>query len=337
MKKLLCLILAMSIAVTALVGCGSSESGTASEDGSYKIRVAHVCGPGAPFDYGAQEFKRLVEERTGGRVEVEVFAGDMTSNEIEGVEMAQNNNLEIMWCSTGALGGFVQELAIFELPFLFEDLEHIEASLAGEFGKTLLDKVSALEGIEAIGFHEDGWRNILTNGVEINSVEDMKGVRMRSMQNEVCIAMYEALGAVPVALSSGEQFTGLQNGVVDGTDNSALYAKADGYIEVVDHICDIHHFYSSGVIICSEKWLNGLPEEDREIIVTAAQEAGAAQREWFLDSDEGLISEYETKGYKVTRPTDIEAWKEKVAPVYEQMTAKYPTWQPLIDMVEAAK
>lgn len=342
-KRVLCGALALTMVI--LAGCSSSGSSAAKETEAGKtaaadsmtIRVAHVCGPGAPFDYGAQEFKKLVEERSEGRIKVEVFAGDMTSNEIEGVEMTQNNNLEIMWASTGSLGGFVQELAIFELPFLFEDLDHIEAALAGDFGKTMLEKVSAIDGLEAIGFHEDGWRNILTNGVEINTVDDMKGVRMRSMQNEVCIAMYEALGAVPVSLSSGEQFTGLQNGVVDGTDNSALYAKADGYIEVVDHICDIHHFYSSGIIVCSEKWFNGLSAEDQELVRTAATEAGAAQRAWFLDSDESLIEEYGEKGYTVTRPTDIEAWEAKVEPVYQKMYEKYPNWEELVTMIKDAK
>ena len=208
----------------------------ATEGDSYEIRVAHVCGVGAPYDYGANVFKKLIEERTGGRITVVVHAGDMSTDEVEVAEMLQNNNLEIGWIGTGALGGYVSELGIFELPFLFESEEHVNAALEGDFGNAMLEKLSAVDGITGLGFHEDGWRNILTNGKPVNTVEDMKGMRMRSMQNEVCIAMYEALGSTPVALSSGEQFTGIQNGVVDGTDNSALYAVADGYIEVVDCI-----------------------------------------------------------------------------------------------------
>ncbi len=346
-KGFLCGVLAFCLTLT-LTACGNSgQSNNSTTSGnstggnnggeSIRIRVAHVCGTGAPFDYGAQEFKKLVEERSDGRISVEVFAGDMTTDEVEAVEMVQNNNLEIAWVSTGSISGFVPELGIFQLPFLFENLEHVEAAISGEFGQTIIEKVSAVDGLTAIGFHEDGWRNILTNNVPINSVEDMKGVRMRAMMDPVCVAMYESMGAIPISLASGEQFTGLQNGVVDGTDNSALYAKADGYIEAVNCICDIHHFYASGIIVCSQSWFSGLSAEDQELIQAAAQEAGAAQRAWFLDADEALIAEYEEKGYTVTRPTDIDAWKAATQSTYDKMYAEHPDWEPLVEMIQNVK
>ncbi len=347
MKKRVYLCGTMAMVMTLMAGCSSSGgsasgesaaggSGDAAAEAEMTIRVAHVCGTGAPYDYGANVFKELVEERSGGRMEVIVYAGDMTSDEVECVEMVQNNNLEIGWVGTGALGGYVPELGVFELPFLFNDTEHVNRAVEGEFGNYLLEKLSAVEGIYGLGYHEDGWRNILTNGVTINTVDDMEGVRMRCMQNEVCVAMYEALGSTPVALSSGEQFTGLQNGVVDGTDNSALYAVADGYIEVVDNICDIHHFYSSGIIVASSDWYDSLSAEDQELIKQAAIDAGEQQREWFIESDEAAIAEYEAKGYTVTRPTDLDAWREKVQPVYDEMFAAHPEWEELVEMVRAA-
>lgn len=352
MKKRGLLCGTMAVMMTVLAGCsggqkpasttaaaGEADAPVSNVDTSaaeMTIRVAHVCGTGAPYDYGANAFKKLVEERSEGRIKVEVYAGDMTADEVECVEMVQNGNLEIGWVGTGALGGFVPDLGVIELPFLFESGEHVNKALEGEFGKNLLDQLSAVEGITGLGFHEDGWRNILTKDVTVNTVEDMKGVRMRSMQNEVCVAMYEALGATPVALASGEQFTGLQNGVVDGTDNSALYASADGYIEVVNNICDIHHFYSSGIIVASTKWFEGLSAEDQELVQTAAIEAGEEQRAWFLENDEAKIAEYKEKGYTVTRPTDLDAWKEAVQPVYDKMYKDHPNWKELVDMVKAA-
>jgi len=348
-NRIACGMMALTMAV--LAGCSGSGSSApaqtqaaaggnqgASEQSAAEmtIRVAHVCGPGAPYDYGANKFKELVEERSEGRMKVEVYAGDMTTDEVECVEMVQNGNLEIGWVGTGALGGFVPDLGMFELPFLFESVEHVNKALEGEFGTNLLEQLSAVDGIVGLGFHEDGWRNILTKGVTINTVDDMKGIRMRSMQNEVCVAMYEALGSTPVALSSGEQFTGLQNGVVDGTDNSALYASSDGYIEVIDNICDIHHFYSSGIIVASSKWFDSMSAEDRELVKTAAVEAGEEQRAWFLENDEVKIAEYEAKGYTVTRPTDIDAWKERVQPVYDKMYTAHPEWKELVEMVKKA-
>lgn len=323
-------VLVIAAIAYAVMGGGSKQ-----ESAKYEIRVAHCCGKGAPYDYGAEQFKKLVEEKTQGRVTVSVHAGDMTTDEVEIAEMLQNNNLEIGWIGTGALGGYVSELGIFELPFLFQSEEHVNKCLMGKFGNAMIEKLNGVEGIRGLGFHEDGWRNILTKGKKVETVADMKGIKMRSMQNEVCIAMYEALGSTPVALSSGEQFSGIQNGVVDGTDNSALYAVADGYIEVVDHICDIHHFYSSGIIVASSKWYDALSEEDKTLIAECAQEAGKAQREWFLAEDEGKIKEYEGKGYTVTRPTDIDAWKAATAPVYDKMYEKHPEWKEMVELIKA--
>ena len=340
LKKVLGLTMAMAM-VLSLAACGSkpaaqqqaAENDAAKAPEKITIRVAHCCGTGAPYDIGAVKFKELVEERSNGRMEVVVHAGDMSTDENEIAEMCQNNNLEVGWIGTGALGGYVDELGIFELPFLFESEDHVNNCLRGEFGNRMLTKLSAVDGITGIGFHEDGWRNILTKDLTVNTVEDMKGAKMRCMQNEVCIAMYEALGTTPVALSSGEQFSGIQNGVVQGTDNSAMYAVADGYIEVVNNICDIHHFYSSGIIVVSSKWYDALSADDQKLVADAAQEAGQYQRAYFLEHDEAYISEYEQKGYTVTRPTDIDAWKEKTSVVYDQMYAKHPTWKDLVETI----
>lgn len=340
MKKLFMLMVIMVFTVVLLAGCGSKEAESDGADGeasSYTIRVAHVCGAGSPFDYGAQEFKKLVEERSNGRISVEVFAGDMTTDEIEGVEMAQSGNLEIMWVSTGSIGGFVPNLSIFEMPFLFDGPEHVEKALASEFGTKILDEVSAVEGLEAIAFHEDGWRNILTKDVVINSVEDMKGVRMRSMMNEVCVSMYEALGAIPISVSSGEIYTSLQTNVVSGQDNSFLYAVADGYIEAINSAAIIHHFYSGGIVVAGDSWWSGLSAEDQEMIQSAAQEAGAAQRAWFMDSDEALIEEYKAKGYTITYPEDRDAWRVAVQPVYDKQLAAHPEWKELIDIIDSVR
>lgn len=352
MKKiwLICLVLALSLVLFAACTPQDSAQGdpndngeqvdpnaAADEEQSYTIRVAHVCGTGAPFDIGANYFKDYIEEQTDGRVEVAVHAGDLTTDEAEAVEMCQSGNLEIAWCSTGSLGGFFSDIAIFEMPFLFDDNEHLEKCLDSEFGTYLLNGASDIQGIDVIAFHTDGWRNILTKGVTINSVDDMKGLRIRSMENEICVAMYEALGAVPVTLPSGEIFTSLQTDLVSGEDNSFIYAVADGYIGAIDTACIIHHFYSCGLVVCNESWLNGLSAADQELIRTAAIEAGKYQRACFLEEDEKYIEQYKEQGYTITYPEDIDAWRAAVQPVYDTFLAKYPKWQELVDIVDGLR
>ena len=161
-KRWLCGTMALVIGAMAMAGCsGGNSSSSASAAGTEAADSANA-------------FKKLVEEGSNGRIKVEVYAGDMTTDEVECVEMVQNNNLEIGWVGTGALGGFVPDLGIFELPFLFEDEDNVNKALEGEFGNSLLEQLSAVDGITGLGFHEDGWRNILTKDKTINTVDDMK-------------------------------------------------------------------------------------------------------------------------------------------------------------------
>lgn len=338
MKKILSVVIIMVMALGLFSGCGSakdSEKQASDTNGqSYEIRLAHVCGIGSPYDYGANIFKKLVEEQSDGRITVAVHAGDLTTDEIEGVEMVQSSNLEIFWCGTGSLGGFVPDVAIFEMPFLFKDPAHVERALASDFGTKILDEVSGVENIEAIAFHEDGWRNILTKDVVINSLADLKGVRIRSMMNDICVDMYKALGAIPVTISSGEIYTSLQTGLVDGEDNSFLYADSDGYIEQINAAAMVHHFYSSGFVLTNDKWFNSLTPEDQELIRNAAIEAGKEQRAWFLDADTKMMEKYKAQGCTVTYPEDIDAWRDAVQPVYTKYYEKYPEWKELVKTIE---
>ena len=338
MKKILSIAVIMVLVLGLFSGCGGAketeDQAGGNENQSYEIRVAHVCGIGSPYDYGANAFKKLVEEQSDGRITVSVHAGDLTSDDVEGVEMLQAGNLEILWSGTGNLSGFAPDVAIFEMPFLFKDPAHLERALASEFGTRILNEVSGIKNIEALAFHEDGWRNILTKDVEINSLADLKGVRIRSMMNDICVEMYKALGAVPVTISSGEIYTSLQTGLVSGEDNSFLYADADGYIEQINAAAMVHHFYSSGIVLTNDKWFNSLTPEDQELIRNATIEAGIEQRAWFLEADNEMMEKYKAQGCTVTYPEDLDAWRDAVQPVYTKYYEKYPEWKELVKIIE---
>ncbi len=327
----------LKIALTVLMAVVLCASGYAQAADKISIRVGYVTGPGSVYDVCAKKFKELMDKNGGGRFDVKLYPATLTQSDSEGVDMTRAGNLEVMIATSGNLVGFVPETEVLALPFLLEPGKHLEAVLASEVGQSLLDKFSAIDGITALGFSEDGWRNILTKDVVINKLEDLKGVRIRTMDNEINSTMYKALGAVPVPVAYPELFTSLQTGVVAGQDNSFIVSQADGFTEISNAAAMVLHFYASAVILTSDKWYDKLSKADQELVKKSAMEAGAYQRAWFMEQDIALSKEYEKKGWKITYPSDMAKWREAVKPVYEAAYKKNPEWRKLVEKINALR
>jgi len=330
---LLCLLV-LSLA-TAYGGGGNYAYAAPS---SINISVAHVLGIGSDFDWGSNKFKELLEKKSGGRITATIYPSDLTADEIEATEMLQAGNLDIGWLSTGNLSGFVQDLMLFEMPFLFRDDDHIEKVLTGPFGQNILEQISGISGIVGLAFHVDGWRQITNNLRPINSIDDLKGMKIRTMMNPICIAMYKALGATPIPINSAEIYTSIQTGIVNGQDNGVLCGKSVGYLEIQPYVAMISHFYSAGAVIASEKFWDSLSAEDQALVKEAAEEAGAGQRKWFWTNEIALAKELSESGkYTVTYPNDRDAWVAACEPVYQEYFKKYPKWKEYVEIIRNTK
>lgn len=320
----------------AVVGLFMAFAGPAqAAEKKINLKLAHVLPVGSNFDVGARKFKELLEESSGGRITVQIYAGDMTGDEVEAAEMIQSGNLDMGWLSTGSLSAFVKDLMLLDMPFLFEDTDHVNRVLMGPIGDRLLAKFDGTL-MKAIAFHEDGWREITSNKKPINSLSDVEGLKVRIMMNDMNADMYKALGALPTPIPSGEIYSSLQTGLVNGQDNGVLVANNVGYIEVQPYVCMIRHFYSSGVVLISEKSWKKLSDGDKVLVREAAVEAGKYQRAWFWKAETDLANELEAAGkIQVTYPEDRTAWVEAVRPVYRKYFEKYPEWESLVQSIKA--
>jgi len=301
------------------------------------IKLAHVLPPGSNFDIGANKFKDLVEKASNGKIKVEIYAGDMTTDEVEAAEMVRSGNLDMAWTSTGSLSAFVKDLMLLDMPFLFRDTNHVNKVLMGSIGDKLLKEFDASH-IKALAFAEDGWREITNNKRPINKLADMKGLKIRTMMNDMNADMYKALGAVPTPIPSGEIYSSIQTGLVDGQDNGVYVANSVGYLAIQPYVCMIQHFYSSGVVLASEKFWNSLDPNDRKIVKDAAVAAGKYQREWFWNTEMNLTKKLaKEKKIIVTYPKDRAEWVKAVQPVYTKYFKKYPHWKPIVDQINKTK
>ncbi|MEG3029382.1 MAG: TRAP transporter substrate-binding protein [Oscillospiraceae bacterium] len=340
LKKVLCVALAAAcLFMTACQGGGAAKpKGDADATGKINIRVSHATGVDGPYDIGAQEFKRLIEEKSGGRITATVFASTLTTDEIEEAEMCQAGNLDMAFLFAGSIGGFAPIVNIFDLPFLFEDMDHINRVFDSEVGEKILQSISDVPGLVGLGFHEDGWRAVTTADKKIATLEDLKGTKIRVPVNEVCTDIYKALGAIPIALPSGEIYNSLQTGVVQGQDNGVLCANSVGYLELCKYVNFSRHYYSAGAVIGGEKFWDSLTPEDQKLIKECVKEAGVYQRKQCWDTETKLAEELAAQGkFELTYPKDLDKWEAAVQPVYEKYLGKNPEWKPIVEEIKALK
>lgn len=301
------------------------------------LKLAHVLPVGSNFDIGANKFKELLAASSKGKLKVEIYAGDMTTDEVEAAEMIKAGNLDVAWLSTGSLSAFVKDLMLLDMPFLFRDTKHVNKVLMGPVGEEILKKFDGTQ-IKAVAFAEDGWREITNNKRPIKTLADLKGVKLRTMMNDMNADMYKALGAVPTPIPSGEIYSSIQTGLVHGQDNGVYVANSVGYLAIQPYVCMIQHFYSSGVVLVSEKLWKKLSPEEQKLIKDAAVKAGQYQRNWFWDTEVKLAKKLEKEGkIQLTYPKDRDKWVKAVQPVYAKYYAKYPHWKPIVDKINKTK
>jgi tripartite ATP-independent transporter DctP family solute receptor len=266
------------------------------------------------------KFEEIVERETGGRIDVQTFHSGQLGDDAAMIGALQAGTQEVTFPSTGAVSRFVPGMFVFDLPFMMPpDFELIDSILGGEVGEELLGRL-AEHGMIGLGFGENGFRHLTNNAREIKGVADLSGLKIRTMENEIHLAMFKQLGAMPSPLPFSEVFSALQTGVFDGQENAASAIYLNRFHEVQKFLTDTGHVYAPLVLLMSEIfWENSNPEE-QQLFREAAKEALAHQREVTRADNEKLLQNIAAAGVTVTRLTP-EARAEFVnatAPLYDQ-------------------
>jgi tripartite ATP-independent transporter DctP family solute receptor len=174
------------------------------------LKLAHVVYASAPYHTGAKELAKLVEQKTRGQVKIEIFpGGQLGKGKRECIEGLQIGTIDLVATSTGPVGGFAPQMLVVDLPFLFRDNPHVDKVLDGPVGEELLKGLSKA-GMKGVAFWENGFRNLTNNKRAVNKPEDVKGEKLRTMENEVHLDAFRALGVDPTPMAWGEVYTSLQ-------------------------------------------------------------------------------------------------------------------------------
>ncbi|MBM4308302.1 MAG: DctP family TRAP transporter solute-binding subunit [Deltaproteobacteria bacterium] len=266
------------------------------------LKLAHVVSTSAPYHIGAMELAKLVDLKTKGQIKIEIFpGGQLGKGERECVEGLQIGTIDLVVTSTGPVGGFVPQMLVVDLPFLFRDNGHVDKVLDGPIGEGLLKDLSKA-GINGIAFWENGFRNLTNNKRPVNKPEDVKGLKLRTMENEVHMDAFRTLGADPTPMTWGEVYTSLQQGVIDGQENPINIIRTHKIYEVNKHLSLTGHVYSPALLLMNEKKFKGLSPDLQKALIEAGKEAARFERKFIRDNEAKMLEELKGFGMQVTNP-----------------------------------
>ena len=283
------------------------------------IKIAHPNVPQHPMGQCFEKFKELVEERSNGKFRVDIYDSSKFGNFDSVVQGLQYNMLQMGSASTPNLSPFSDSFLIYDLPFLFPDYESTDLITDGPIG---MGAAKALEssGIIGLGYIEIGFRNIWNNQKTVKTMEDAKGLKIRSTPSKAHIATLKALGMNPTPISWGEVYTALQQKTVDGIDIDLNLAWFNNFPEVNNNLTIVNSLYSPHLVMMSKKFQDSLSDEDKKMIMDTFQEVKLYERKLIRDGEKMIMEKLADKGVSVTVLTDEERarWAEATASVYEQ-------------------
>lgn len=320
------LVMALILSLT-VAGCGTSEpAGTPADpsanDSPRVIQVGHVSSADMedPYHRFAANFGENVEKATDGNIKVEVITGGQFGQEREMFEGMQLGTVDMGIMTNSYVSNFVNEVALFDLPFLFPDYDTANTILDGPVGQEVLASFSG-SGVTPLAWGVGGFRQLVTNGSGVRTPEDIVGKKIRSMETDMYLATYSALGVNAIPMAYGEVIPGLQQGTIDGLDLPLSVLAANRFYDVADYVSMLGHFYSPLIITISDSVWNDLTSEEQAILKQAAVDAGNEEREFIAESEVEKLKILTDNGMTAIEDVDYDAFQQAVKPLYEEQKA----------------
>jgi len=286
------------------------------------MRISISSAPDSHYGEAIDTFAKEVEQHTNGRYKIQTFYSGSLGGERESIESVQMGTQELAYSSSGPVPNFVPESGIFDIPFLFRDKAHARAVLDGPIGQELLAKFES-KGFKALAWGENGMRHMTNSKRPVRIPADLKGLKMRTMENPVHIAAYKALGIVTTPIAFPELFTALQQGTVDGQENPLSVIISTKFDQVQKHLSLTGHVYSPAIMVMNKAVFDKLADADKQVFMQAAKEAVRANRTR-VDADEASgVADLRAKGMSVIEEVDKIPFAAAMASVNPQFEKQF--------------
>jgi tripartite ATP-independent transporter DctP family solute receptor len=335
MKKLLSIFMCAAMLLAVLAGCASSDdtgSKTEKPDAPKNeeveaikdpvvIKFAHSDPEDSPTHETALDFKEYVEAESDGRLQVEIHPNGIFGGNREVLESLQAGSLGATINSTSPLSQFDPTLGVFDIPFMFQTNDQVKEFVNSQEPEVLYESLKEQKLI-VIGDFTTGFRELSSNK-EINSMDDFKGFKVRTMENKYHLALWQNLGANPTPLAFNELFSALQQGTVEGQENALVNLKSNKFSEVQDYVLLTHHIPNINCMVFSGGLFDSLPEDLQQIVLDGGQYAAELATETGLSSVEEYRQYAVDEGLVVSEVSDemYHQMVEACAPVRDMIAA----------------
>ena len=285
------------------------------------IKFSHVAAIDTPKGQAAEYFKKIVEERTKGQVKVEVFANSTLFKDKEELEALQIGSVQMLAPVPGKFGPLgVKEFEVFDLPYVFKDIDAVHRFARGPGGASLLKKLET-RGIVGLSYWDNGFR-VMSANKPIHTAADVRGLKIRINSSKVNSAIVKSLGGLPQSLAFSEVYQALQTGVVDGTEGPLSNLYTQKQYEVQKHVTLTFHTISNYVVVANKKFWDGLPANVRTTLEVAIKDATAFNDSVAEKDEAAALAAIKASGKSmVYAPTaaEMDGWVKAMTPVYAEM------------------
>jgi C4-dicarboxylate-binding protein DctP len=299
-------------------------TGTALAQQPIMIKFSHVVALDTPKGKGAEQFKKLAEERTKGRVKIEVYPNSTLYKDGEEMEALQLGSVQMLAPSVAKFGPLgVREFEVFDLPYIFEDFTQLHKVTEGSVGKLLFDKLQA-KGIVGLAYWDNGFKDFSANK-PLKLPTDAKGMKFRIQSSKVLEAEIRALGGIPQVMAFSEVYQALQTGVVDGTENPPSNFYTQKMNEVQKYFTLTEHGVIEYAVIANKKFWDGLPADIRTALEGAMKDASKYANEIAKEENDKALAAVKATGKTeiiALTPEAKAAWKKQLIPVHKEQESR---------------
>jgi tripartite ATP-independent transporter DctP family solute receptor len=321
---------------TAALALGAVPLRGAIAEAKTMFKASDVHPLGYPTVLAVEEMGKKLEQATEGRLGIQVYPSMQLGGEKEAIEQAQVGAIQLARVSVGALGPVVDDLNVFNLPFLFRDTAHMEKVIDGPIGQELLDKVTNSPQTRLIGlcWMDAGARSMYDTKKSIRDIGDLKGLKVRVMGNPMFVDMMNALGGNGVAMGYDQVFSALQTGVVDGAENNPPSFVFDNHYQVAKHYTLTEHLIVPEILVFSRRTWDGLGADDQALLRKFGREAQLDEREAWHKVETEAFARMRASGVEVIEVADKRPFQQAVKPVWDKYGAKFADLVKRIQAVE---
>jgi tripartite ATP-independent transporter DctP family solute receptor len=299
------------------------------------LRSSDTHPDGYPTVEAVKYMGKLIEERTNGRIGIEVFHSAQLGEEKDTIEQTRFGVIDMNRISIGPFNNLIPETAIVSLPFIFRDSDHMHKVMDGPIGEEIL---AAFEPHDLIGlaYYDGGSRSFYNSEKPITSIEDLQGMKFRVMQSDVFVDMVNALGANATPMPYGEVYSAIQTGVIEGAENNFPSYESSGHFEVAKYITLDEHLIVPEVLVMAKSTWDKLTPEDQEIVRQAAKESVPYMRELWEEREKASEEKVRAAGVEVVTEIDKSPFIEAMVPVYEKYVTT-PELKSLVERIQAVE